>query len=57
MIDINLSGVFRTLLRPAIPHLKANPDGGAIVLTSSTRRMKGLANIAHYCAVKHGSRV
>jgi SDR family mycofactocin-dependent oxidoreductase len=53
MIDINLSGVFRTV-RPAIPHLKANPDGGAIVLTSSTGGMKGLANIAHYCAAKHG---
>ena len=28
MIDINLSGQFRSV-RPAIPHLKANPDGGA----------------------------
>jgi NAD(P)-dependent dehydrogenase (short-subunit alcohol dehydrogenase family) len=53
MIDINLSGVFRTV-RPAIPHLKANPEGGAIVLTSSTGGLKGLANIAHYCAAKHG---
>jgi SDR family mycofactocin-dependent oxidoreductase len=53
MIDINLSGVFRTV-RPAIPHLKANADGGAIVLTSSTGGLKGLANIAHYCAAKHG---
>ena len=53
MIDINLYGVFRTV-RPAIPHLKANPDGGAIVLTSSTGGLKGLANIAHYCAAKHG---
>ncbi len=53
MVDINLSGAFRTV-RPAIPHQKANPDGGAIVLTSSTGGMKGLANIAHYCAAKHG---
>ena len=53
MIDINLSGQFRSV-RPAIPHLKANPDGGAIVMTSSTAGGKGLANLAHYCAAKHG---
>jgi SDR family mycofactocin-dependent oxidoreductase len=53
MIDINLSGQFRSV-RPAIPHLKANPDGGAIVLTSSTAGGKGLANLAHYCSAKHG---
>jgi SDR family mycofactocin-dependent oxidoreductase len=53
MIAINLSGQFRTV-RPAIRHLKANPEGGAIVFTSSTAGRKGLANIAHYCAAKHG---
>jgi SDR family mycofactocin-dependent oxidoreductase len=53
MIDINLSGQFRSV-RPAIPHLKANADGGAIVFTSSTAGRKGLANLAHYCAAKHG---
>jgi SDR family mycofactocin-dependent oxidoreductase len=53
MIDINLSGQFRSV-RPAIRHLKANADGGAIVLTSSTAGRKGLANLAHYCAAKHG---
>lgn len=34
MIDINLSGAFHAL-RPSIPHLKKNEDGGAIVMTNS----------------------
>ncbi|WP_181781627.1 mycofactocin-coupled SDR family oxidoreductase [Pseudonocardia pini] len=53
MIDINLTGVFRTA-RAAIPHLKAGGRGGSMVLTSSTAGMKGTANIAHYSAAKHG---
>ena len=52
-IDINLSGVFRTV-RPAIPHLERNEDGGAIVLTSSVAGLRGVPNIAHYCAAKFG---
>jgi SDR family mycofactocin-dependent oxidoreductase len=53
MIDINLTGVFKTV-RAAVPHLKAGGNGGAIVLTSSTAGIKGLANLAHYVAAKHG---
>jgi (+)-trans-carveol dehydrogenase len=53
MIDINLTGVFKTV-RAAVPHLKADGRGGAIVLTSSTAGIKGLANLAHYVAAKHG---
>ncbi|KAF0958006.1 mycofactocin-coupled SDR family oxidoreductase [Rhodococcus sp. T7] len=53
MIDINLSGVFKTV-RATVPHLKANDNGGAIVLTSSTAGIKGLANLSHYVAAKHG---
>lgn len=53
MIAVNLSGVFKTV-RPAIRHLKANPAGGAIVLTSSTAGIKGMANMGHYVAAKHG---
>jgi SDR family mycofactocin-dependent oxidoreductase len=53
MIGINLTGVFRTV-RAAVPHLKANPGGGAIVLTSSTAGIMGLPNLAHYVAAKHG---
>lgn len=53
MIDINLSGLFRTV-RPAIPHLKAHGDGGSIVLTGSVAGMKGIRNLTHYSAAKHG---
>ena len=34
MIDVNLSGVWRTV-KAAIPHLKAGGRGGSIILTSS----------------------
>lgn len=53
MIGINLSGVFRTA-RASIKHLKANENGGAIVLTSSTQGLRGAQNIAHYVSAKHG---
>jgi SDR family mycofactocin-dependent oxidoreductase len=53
MIATNLTGVFRTV-RAAIPHLKANPDGGAVVLTSSTAGIMGMENLAHYVSAKHG---
>jgi SDR family mycofactocin-dependent oxidoreductase len=53
MIDINLTGVFKTV-RAALPHLRAGGDGGAIVLTSSTAGIMGLPNLAHYVAAKHG---
>jgi (+)-trans-carveol dehydrogenase len=53
MIDVNLSGVFRTV-RPAIPHLRASGDGGAIVLIGSVGGLRGVMNIAHYCAAKFG---
>jgi SDR family mycofactocin-dependent oxidoreductase len=53
MIDINLSGVFHSV-RPTIRHLKANEDGGAIVLVSSVGGLRGVLNIVHYCAAKHG---
>jgi len=50
---VNLTGVFKTV-RAAVPHIKAGGRGGAIVLTSSTAGIKGLANLAHYVAAKHG---
>ncbi|RBY78491.1 SDR family mycofactocin-dependent oxidoreductase [Blastococcus sp. TF02-09] len=53
MIATNLSGQFKAV-RPAIPHLKANDDGGAIVITSSTAGLRGIQNLAHYTAAKHG---
>ena len=53
MIGVNMTGVFKTV-RAAVPHLKAGGRGGAIVLTSSTAGIMGLANLAHYTAAKHG---
>ncbi|SDF85848.1 mycofactocin-coupled SDR family oxidoreductase [Klenkia brasiliensis] len=53
MIGVNLTGVFKTV-RAAIPHIRAGGRGGAIVLTSSTAGIKGLGNLAHYVAAKHG---
>lgn len=53
MIDINLSGVFRSV-QPCIAHLRRNEDGGAIVLISSVAGLRGVLNIVHYSAAKHG---
>jgi (+)-trans-carveol dehydrogenase len=53
MIGINLTGVFKTV-RAALPHLRAHGQGGAIVITSSTAGIKGMANLAHYVSAKHG---
>lgn len=53
MIGVNMTGVFKTV-RAAVPHVKAGGRGGAIVLTSSTAGIMGLANLTHYTAAKHG---
>ncbi len=52
-IDINLTGVWHTC-KAAIPHMKKAGRGGSIILTSSTSGVKGVANLAHYSAAKHG---
>jgi len=52
MIDINLTGVWNTV-RPALPALRAR-GGGSIIMTSSVLGLKGLDNMAHYVAAKHG---
>lgn len=52
MLDVNLSGTWRTC-KVAIPHLRAR-GAGAIVLTSSVARLKGVPALAHYSAAKHG---
>lgn len=51
MIGINLTGAFRAV-RPAIPHLKR--EGGSIVFTGSVAALRGIPNLAHYTAAKHG---
>ncbi len=53
MIDVNLTGVWNTC-KAALPHLVANERGGSIVITSSVAGLKGMANIGHYVAAKHG---
>ena len=53
MIDVNLSGVWRTC-RAAIPHLIAGGRGGAMILISSVAGLKSYPGMAHYVAAKHG---
>jgi SDR family mycofactocin-dependent oxidoreductase len=53
LIDINLTGVWHTA-KAAIPHLRAGGRGGSIILTSSAAGLKGIQNIGHYVAARHG---
>lgn len=53
MIDINLTGVWKTV-RAAAPALVEGGRGGAVVLTSSVAGLIAFPALAHYCAAKHG---
>ncbi|HEX3283410.1 MAG TPA: mycofactocin-coupled SDR family oxidoreductase [Mycobacterium sp.] len=53
MIDINLSGVWKTV-KAGVPHLLEGGRGGSIVLTSSVGGMKAYPHCGHYVAAKHG---
>jgi SDR family mycofactocin-dependent oxidoreductase len=53
MIDINLTGVWRTL-KAAVPHMLSAGNGGSIVTISSVAGLKALPAQAHYTAAKHG---
>ncbi|KAA9151836.1 mycofactocin-coupled SDR family oxidoreductase [Amycolatopsis acidicola] len=53
MIDVNLSGVWKTV-RATVPTLIEQGTGGSIVLISSTGGTQGFPNFAHYVAAKHG---
>ncbi len=53
MIDINLHGPWHAVTS-ALPHLKADGSGGAIVLIGSVASFEGLPNLVHYNAAKHG---
>lgn len=53
MIDVNLTGVWNTC-KAAIPSIIDGGRGGSLILTSSQVGLKGMANIAHYVAAKHG---
>jgi SDR family mycofactocin-dependent oxidoreductase len=53
MVDVNLNGVWRAY-RAGIRHIQAGGVGGAIVITSSVAGLRGIPNVAHYAAAKHG---
>ncbi|GAB2461960.1 mycofactocin-coupled SDR family oxidoreductase [Jatrophihabitans fulvus] len=53
MIDINLSGVWRTC-KAAVPHMIAAGNGGSIVLTSSVAGLRSYSGVSHYVSAKHG---
>jgi (+)-trans-carveol dehydrogenase len=53
MIDTNLTGVWQTA-KASIPHLKAGGTGGSLIITGSQGSIRGMGNIGHYVAAKHG---
>jgi len=53
MIDINLSGVWRTI-KAVIPTMIEQGTGGSIIITSSVFGLKGGAALSNYVAAKHG---
>ncbi|OBI83130.1 mycofactocin-coupled SDR family oxidoreductase [Mycobacterium sp. E740] len=53
MIDVNLSGVWKTV-KAAVPHLLSGGHGGSIILTSSVGGLKPYPHTGHYIAAKHG---
>lgn len=53
MLDVNLSGVWRTM-KATVPHMISAGNGGSIVLISSVAGIKSLPGQAHYSAAKHG---
>jgi len=53
MIDVNLSGVWKTV-KAAVPHLISQGQGGSIILISSVGGLKAYPHTGHYIAAKHG---
>ncbi|BBX83475.1 mycofactocin-coupled SDR family oxidoreductase [Mycolicibacterium aubagnense] len=53
MIDVNLSGVWKTV-KAAVPHVLSGGRGGSIILTSSVGGLKAYPHTGHYIAAKHG---
>jgi len=53
LIDVNLTGVWRTL-KAAVPHMLTAGNGGSIITISSVSGIKSLPGQAHYSAAKHG---
>jgi SDR family mycofactocin-dependent oxidoreductase len=53
LIDVNLTGVWRTM-KAAAPHMITAGNGGSIIAISSVAGIKSLPGQAHYSAAKHG---
>lgn len=53
VIDINLTGVWRTM-KAAVPLMLAAGNGGSIIAVSSVAGLKALPAQSHYTAAKHG---
>jgi SDR family mycofactocin-dependent oxidoreductase len=53
MIDINLTGVWKTI-RAAVPPMVERRQGGSIIITSSVAGLFGVPNLASYVSAKHG---
>lgn len=53
MIDVNLTGVWRTM-KASVPHMLSAGNGGSIINISSVAGIKSLPGQAHYSAAKHG---
>ena len=54
MIDVNLTGVWRTM-KAAAPYMIDAGNGGSIIAISSVSGSKSLPGQAHYSAAKHGA--
>jgi NAD(P)-dependent dehydrogenase (short-subunit alcohol dehydrogenase family) len=53
MIDVNLTGVWRTM-KTAVPYIISAGNGGSIITVSSVAGLKALPGQSHYSAAKHG---
>jgi len=53
MIDINLTGVWKTI-KAAVAPMVERRQGGAVVITSSVAGLFGFPNLVHYSAAKAG---
>jgi (+)-trans-carveol dehydrogenase len=53
MIDVNLSGVWKTV-KAGVPHMLDGDRGGSIILTSSVAGRKAYLHTGHYTSAKHG---
>lgn len=53
MIDINLTGVWKTI-KATVPSMLERDAGGSVILTSSMSGLAGFNGLSHYVAAKHG---